>query len=272
MSVAPLDRLHTVGESCAARSGGTEQYRHQAAAPRLAHCPGHRPDVSAMLVEVLLAILVVLVPFLVVVDVSRTPRERPGGQAGQIPSASADANRQQAAGIGATVTRPAWGQSDRIDQSASGHGGAAAAEPTAARKISRLALKNMGVRSRLFLLVSIPTVTAVALGVLRVASSVRSARLCPASSLRAGPPRRCSSTALVVLLVLAVALVSTVIVGRSMLQQLRKLRAGALEVADVQLASGSAPHQRDRRRGRIAGRGTRRCAFLGRDWRGRARL
>ena len=102
--------------------------------------------------------------------------------------------------------------------------------------ISRFAPKNLGVRSRLFLLVSIPTVTAVVLGVLRIASSVRSAAaMSPSSSLRAGAITSVFVDSAAVLLVLAVALVSTVIVGRGILQQLRKLRAGALEVADVQL-------------------------------------
>jgi Nitrate and nitrite sensing len=63
---------------------------------------------------------------------------------------------------------------DRVEPSANGHhrsGGA----PSAAGGTSRRALKNWRVRSRLFLLVIIPTVTAVALGGLRVASSVTSA-------------------------------------------------------------------------------------------------
>ncbi len=181
-----------------------------------------------MLIEVLLVILVLLVPFLIVVDVTRTQSEGGRGQPVETPSARVDAAGRRPVDIPLTAAGqeagPAGHPTDGVEASASGDGGAVPA-PAASPKTSRLALENLGVRSRLFLLVSIPTVTAVALGGLRVASSVRDDRATTSVFVDSA----------VVLVVLAVALVSTVLVGRSMLQQLRKLRAGALEVADVQL-------------------------------------
>ena len=53
--------------------------------------------------------------------------------------------------------------------------GAGHAEVPQARPASRRALKNWRVRSRLLLLITIPTLTAVALGGIRIASSVQSA-------------------------------------------------------------------------------------------------
>jgi signal transduction histidine kinase len=61
--------------------------------------------------------------------------------------------------------------------SSNGHGSSNGAErrPAAAHPSSRRALKNWRVRSRLLLLITIPTLTAVALGAIRIASSVQSA-------------------------------------------------------------------------------------------------
>ncbi len=56
-----------------------------------------------------------------------------------------------------------------------GTGGVPQPEAPAARPPSRHGLKNWRVRSRLLLLIAIPTLTAVALGGLRVSSSVQSA-------------------------------------------------------------------------------------------------
>ena len=65
---------------------------------------------------------------------------------------------------------------DGVEPSANGHHRSSGA-PSASDGTSRRALKNWRVRSRLFLLVIIPTVTAVVLGGLRVASSVTSAEV-----------------------------------------------------------------------------------------------
>ncbi len=57
----------------------------------------------------------------------------------------------------------------------SGSNGAGTPRPAQAHPSSRRALKNWRVRSRLLLLITIPTLTAVALGAIRIASSVESA-------------------------------------------------------------------------------------------------
>jgi signal transduction histidine kinase len=94
--------------------------------------------------------------------------------------AGTEAAQREPAGAGVLATAQ-QASPDRlppgaIDPSANGHqrSGETQAAP---RSTSRRALKNWRVRSRLFLLVIIPTVTAVALGGLRVASSVQSAEV-----------------------------------------------------------------------------------------------
>ena len=62
----------------------------------------------------------------------------------------------------------------RPDGQADGNGAAQPGVPQA-RPASKRALKNWRVRSRLLLLITIPTLTAVALGGIRIASSVQSA-------------------------------------------------------------------------------------------------
>ncbi len=64
--------------------------------------------------------------------------------------------------------------SDGVDPSANGHKHSGGTQP-AQHKASRRALKNWRVRSRLLLLVIIPTVTAVILGGIRIGSSVQGA-------------------------------------------------------------------------------------------------
>jgi signal transduction histidine kinase len=142
-----------------------------------------------MLAQVLLASLVLLVPCLIVADVTMRQSNTVHEQAAET-----------AAGSGNTVDERTG------------------ANDTAAllRKIFRLVPENLGVRPSLFLLVGIPTVVAVALGGLRIASSG-------------------IADSAVVLAVLVLALVSTVIIGSSLLRRLRNLRAGALQVADVRL-------------------------------------
>jgi len=66
------------------------------------------------------------------------------------------------------------GSLGRPDGQADGNG-AGHTEVPQARPAPRRALKNWRVRSRLLLLITIPTLTAVALGGIRIASSVQSA-------------------------------------------------------------------------------------------------
>lgn len=142
-----------------------------------------------MLAEVLLASLVLLVPCLVVADVAKTERNTLHEQ----------------------TTETAVGSGNTVDERTGANATAALL-----RKIFRLGPENLGVRPSLFLLVGIPTVVAVALGGLRIASA----------GIVDGA---------VVLVVLVLTLVATVIIGSSLLQRLRNLRAGALQVADVRL-------------------------------------
>ncbi len=71
------------------------------------------------------------------------------------------------------AAEPGLGSSNGSNGRASSNG--AEPRPAQARPSSRRALKNWRVRSRLLLLITIPTLTAVALGAIRIASSVQSA-------------------------------------------------------------------------------------------------
>jgi signal transduction histidine kinase len=203
-----------------------------------------------MVVDVFLAILVLLVAFFVTIDVFRTSSEGPGEQAAgqarearreiiqETRSGSAEAVPLEPADTGATATvqdaGPARRPSDGADPSAGRHQRAGAS--AASRRAPRRALKNWHVRSRLLLLVSIPTATAVAFGGIRIASAVQSASMVSRnSSLHDRAITSVIIDSAVVLLVLALALVSTTVVGRSMVLPLRKLRAGALDVAGLRL-------------------------------------
>lgn len=162
-----------------------------------------------MLAEVLLASLVLLVSCLIVADV---------------------AGRQSYI-VHQQIAETAADSGDTVDERMGADHTA-----TPLRKIFRLGPENLGVRPSLFLLVSIPTVTAVALGGLRIASSVRSAMaISPGSPLRDRAITSMIVDSAMVLVVLVLALVSTVIIGSSLLRRLYKLRAGALQVADVRL-------------------------------------
>jgi len=200
-----------------------------------------------MLADICLAILVLMVAVIVMIDVFRTSGEVPLEQDGEQPreiiretrGVSADAVRPEPARSGPTATLPDAGPvprpADGGDLPAGRHQRVGGASPASA-KTSRRALKNWRVRSRLLLLVSIPTATAVAFGGLRIASAARSASMISrSSSLHDRAVTSVIIDSVVVFLVLALALLFTVIVGRSMVRPLRKLRAGALDVAGQQL-------------------------------------
>ncbi len=203
-----------------------------------------------MLVTVLLAALMVVVFCLIALDVRRTPKEELSGPAaGHVPEferevvpqarpANTEATRQELAGTGETAAVPDTGPAQPysgLDPSIHGHRRPDDA-PDASRKTSHFALKNWRVRSRLYLLVFIPTVTAVVLGALRVASSVDSAlSISPSSPQHGSAVTSVIVDGTVLFLVLALSLVSTTLVGRSLVQPLRRLRTGALEVAGLSL-------------------------------------
>ena len=141
-------------------------------APRRAHDPGHRPDVSGMLTEILVGVLVVAVALLVVADSARTktdsslghadgldhdawPRitgDTRGGHTGMflrepagtaIPDAVRDADPARRP---ESISPPVGGyQPSRTGASAAPSG-------------ARSELRNRHVRSRLLLLVAIPAV------------------------------------------------------------------------------------------------------------------
>jgi hypothetical protein len=195
-----------------------------------------------MLVEIILLVVVLAVAILIAVDVSRTSGEH--DDHGLQHDAERENIRDARGGAGAVREPVGAGMAtasqdadpsrlrlDGADQSADGR-----KRTTASPKTSRRALKNWRVRSRLVLLVIIPTVTAVVFGGIQIASSLRSASIhSPISSVRDSAITSVVFDSAVVILVLALALAFTVIVGRSMVQPLRTLRAGALEVAEVQL-------------------------------------
>ena len=199
-----------------------------------------------MLLTILLAGLVLLIPCLMAIDVHRTStevqREAEVGEPERevIPqprSASAEASRQQTAGTEEAASQGAGpaGLYDAVDSSGQGPRRPDAA-PAVSGKTSRFALKNWRVRSRLYLLVFIPTVTAVLLGAFRIASSVHSASSIPRSSpLHERAVESVILDSAVVVLVLALSLAATTIVGRSLVRPLRRLRSGALEVAGLSL-------------------------------------
>jgi signal transduction histidine kinase len=196
-----------------------------------------------MLSEILLAALVLVVAVIVTVDVFVTSSEgldeSADGQAGaDTDRITATAARPEPGGsrLGATAdASPARRPPEGADPPP-GDYQRAGSLPAAPAGSSRRGLKNWRVRSRLILLVSIPTVAAVAFGGIRIYSSVHSASVVSSSS--SAHSKAVTSVIIasaVVLLVLAIALVSTIVVGRSMVRPLRKLRAGALEVAGQRL-------------------------------------
>ena len=208
-----------------------------------------------MLVEIILVIVVLVVTILIALDVSRTPGEssdeRAEGQpdeaerenihdsrgAGAVPESTGAVPESAGTGIAAASQHAGSSRhrSGGLDQSANSSKRPAAA-PTASRNTSRRALKNWRVRSRLVLLVVIPTVTAVVFGGIQIASSLQSASIhSPSSAIRDRAITSVIFDCAAVLLVLALALAFMVVVGRSMVQPLRTLRAGALEVAEVRL-------------------------------------
>ena len=195
-----------------------------------------------MLADLFLLSLVLLVAVLVTMDVRRTSSEFPHEQEviHRTFGEGADASQQEPAGAAATAVAPGADPAVRppgsVDQSAEGRRRAESAPAPWRTTSSRFALRNWRVRSRLILLVSIPTVTAVAFAGDRVLSAAQSAAMVHGNS--AAHSRAVTSVifdSVVVLLILALALVTTTIVGRSMVRPLRRLQIGALDVAGRQL-------------------------------------
>jgi signal transduction histidine kinase len=176
-----------------------------------------------MLLEIILAALVLIVGVLVTRDIAI--RQTPGGSPGLLARQGRDAERQVT--DAARTDGVAAGQADLPRPEA------ARAAP---RKTSRSALQNWSVRSRLILLVCIPSVIAIVLAADRIVSSLRSTALMHGTG--AARDRAIASAAvecLIAAAILVLAVVAMAKVGRSMVRPLRRLQADASDVAERRL-------------------------------------
>lgn len=195
-----------------------------------------------MLSEILLAALVLVVGFLVAVDFSRTSSESLPGHADEL---SHDVRPMM---VGDTHSGPSEGflrepavvhdvgptrRPESISPSAGGRHYSRTG-PSPVHERSRRGLKDWPVRTRLLLLVIIPAaaVTAVAFCVVRIADILRGA---PNHSPSVSAILSALAIGVVVIIVLVLASWFTILVARSVLQPLHRLRVGALELSGVRL-------------------------------------
>ena len=204
-----------------------------------------------MLVSILFLVAVLVVSVAIALDVSWTSHVQADEQAheaerviiGAPRHTEASALTREPADTGITgVTGAAhdagrrW-RLDGINSSAGGH--RRTATWPAQHKGSPSALKNWRIGLRLFLLVIITAVAAsiVTLSVSHIVASLRSTSIhSQISSIRDSVITSILLAGAVVVIVLALALASLIIVARSVLRPLYRLRAGALEVAGTQLS------------------------------------
>ena len=207
-----------------------------------------------MLLETLLGLLVVAVAVLVVLDVFRTKGEGTHGSADaphdarpKLAGASRDGRPEAlirepagtgvpaaAAGISSAAhdVGPTW----RKESVSSPVGAPPRSGPDApvGPPRSRRELKNWPVRSRLLLLVIIPAV-AVAVAaycVVRLDDALQGAQInSPISSVRAGAVVSALVSAVALVIIVALAAWFVIVVARSVLRPLYRLRVGALEMA-----------------------------------------
>jgi len=201
-----------------------------------------------MLAGILIAVLVVIAALLVFGDVSRTERESltwsDDSRANDAsPRTIAEAHDGSAfvmepAGVSAAGPEADPGlRPGGVSPSAGSHQRARNGRP-AGHSGSRRGLKNWPVRSRLLLLVIVPAVAVavVAFCAVRLADATRSASAqVPGSSARDSDILSAIAFSVAAVIVLALALWLTVVVARSVLKPIRKLRAGALEVTEARL-------------------------------------
>jgi signal transduction histidine kinase len=217
-----------------------------------------------MLAEILLGAVVVTVFVLIAVDMSKTPSDTPHGHAdesahdvlpavvGATRGARSEPFFREPAEVPPAAQQPGPGRpSESISPSASAL--RSPARRAAARDGQSRELKNWHVRSRLLLLVIIPTVavTVVAFCIVRMVGVAQGASIHSASS--AARDKAIVTLVIVgavVIIVLALASWFTVVVARSVLRPLYRLRAGALEAARL------VPPDAVRRIGENNGRGT----------------
>jgi signal transduction histidine kinase len=198
-----------------------------------------------MLFQFFLGLLVLVVAALVAVDGTRTSSESPHGQADR---QAHDAQRGITGAPRDTGAKAFLAEPTGTPIPTAVHGASQAPRPesisppardrrdsrtgtSAAHTRSVRELKDWPVRSRLLLLVIVPTVavTVVAFCVARIAGVLHS----PGSSGRDGAILSVVTVGAV--LIIVVASWATIVVARSVLQPLYKLRVGALEVAVVRL-------------------------------------
>ncbi len=210
-----------------------------------------------MLAEILLGALVLTVAFLVAVDFSRTKGEIPHGHADRSPpdirprmTGDTRGRRTQALLQEPADTHDA-GPTRRPDSMSPPVGGYqpspvhAAAAPSGARSE-----QNRHVRSRLLLLVTIPAVAVaiIAFCVSGLTDILQGTRInSPSGSTRDGAILSAVAIGVVMIVVLVLAAWFTIVMARSVLRPLYRLRARALE------AVGSRPPDADGRVGEIDG-------------------
>ncbi|HYB87069.1 MAG TPA: ATP-binding protein [Streptosporangiaceae bacterium] len=203
-----------------------------------------------MLVEALLLLLVLAVAGLMAVDLTRTSSEieMPAGQAGGQAPESRRAFIQAlgspaAAELGQPPAEPG-APAAAPDIAPPRHRPGDISPPVADRQRSRTRpapnrdlrgpLRNWPVRSRLLLLAVIPTLTAIAFGTVLIASSLHRASV---NSFNSSVRDKAITSALVegivVIVVVLAALLIMLIVARSIVEPLRRLEDGALEVTQV---------------------------------------
>ena len=202
-----------------------------------------------MLLEILLGVLVLVVALLITGDVVRATGEGPHGYA----DASHDA-RSRFAGASPRDSQPealirepagtaiaAAAQHDaaptwRPESTSASAGGLQRPGPSASAgpPRSRRELKNWPVSSRLLLLVIIPAVAAAAAAfcVVRLDHALQGAQInSPVSSVRAGAVVSALVSAVALVIIVALAAWFAIVVARSVLRPLYRLRVGALEMA-----------------------------------------
>jgi len=203
-----------------------------------------------MLPGILIAVLVIIAALLVIGDFSRTEREswhwsddRPANDAGPRTIAEAHDDSvfvREPAGYGVPAAAPEAGPGLRpgaVSPSAGSSQRSREGRP-AGHSGPRRGLKDWRVRSRLLLLVIIPSVAVavVAFCIVRIGDATRSASAqAPGSSVRDRDILSAIAAGVVAIIVLALALWLTAVLVRSVVRPIRKLRAGAVEVAEVRL-------------------------------------
>ena len=203
-----------------------------------------------MLAGISIAVLVIVVALLVIGDFSRTEREsahwsddRRANDASPRTVAEAhdgSAFLREPADYGVPAAGPEAVPAPRpggVSPSA-GSGQRPRDSRPAGHSGPRRGLKDWRVRSRLLLLVIIPSVAVavVAFCIVRIADATRTASAQPSgSSVRDRDILSAIVAGVVAIIVLALALWLTAVLVRSVVKPIRKLRAGALEVDEVRL-------------------------------------